>query len=110
MTEKCPGWGFEGSAIEGPRDPYDVSSASCWKAYCDRMALEFSGTEHFAAHRLTVDAYMVQHSSSKPRASVQSTWVHLVGLYLTIEVKAKSNFVGRILGEMTRIKRDYKPF
>jgi hypothetical protein len=65
------------------------------------MALEFSGASHFVAHRMSVDAYMAQHPSKASRAAVQSVWVHLVGLCLTLERGAPPAYVARVMAKIT---------
>jgi hypothetical protein len=107
MIEQCPKCGFEGEKIEGPCDPYNASTPSCWKEYCDLMAMEFSDSDTFKFHRYTVDSYMVQHSTDYSRASVQSTWVHLAGLYVMLDINANPKFVGKVLGKITEVKREY---
>ena len=77
---ECPGCGLVLPTTDGPIDPYGNSSPACWAVFGEIMAREFSGPEFFACHRLTVDAYMVQHQVQTTRASRQSLWVHLAGL------------------------------
>ena len=52
-------------------------------------------------HRLTVDAYVAQHPGVPERRSIQSIWVHLVGLYLTIERDLSPDFARRVIGALT---------
>ena len=107
MKSHCPGCALELEALEGPTDPYGASSPACWAAYGIVMAREFSGEAHFASHRLSVDAYMSQHPSRASRAAVQSVWLHLVGLCLVLERQATPSYVGRVLGHLSRPKRQF---
>jgi hypothetical protein len=107
MKSMCPGCALELEALEGPTDPYGASSPACWAAYGIVMAREFSGEEHFASHRLSVDAYMSQHPSRVSRAAVQSVWLHLVGLCLVLERRATPDYVGRVLRQLSRPKRQF---
>lgn len=53
-------------------------------------------------HRLTVDAYAVQHPGTPERRSTQSVWVHLAGLYLTMERGLSHAFARRVIGDLTQ--------
>ena len=59
-----------------------MSSAGCWAAYGDVLAREYADRALFAAsHRLTVDAYAVQHPGDpSDRRAVQSVWLHFAAL------------------------------
>lgn len=103
---ECPGCGLVLPTRDGPIDPYANSSPGCWGIFGEIMAREFSGPEFFASHRLTVDAYMVQHQVQTTRASRQSLWHHLAGLYLVLECRADPGYVGRILARLAMPKRD----
>ena len=104
---ECPGCGLVLPTTDGPIDPYGNSSPACWAVFGEIMAREFSGPEFFACHRLTVDAYMVQHQVQTTRASRQSLWVHLAGLYLLLERRADPGYVGKTLARLTTPKRDF---
>ena len=71
--------------IEGPVHRYMSSSAGCWAIYGEILAREYSDPTYFEVHRLTVDAYAVQHPGSTNRQSIQSVGVHLVRLCLFLE-------------------------
>ena len=108
MKTKCSGCGVELEYIEGKTDPYECSTAACWTTYNQLMAKEFSEPDYFVAHRLTVDAYMTQHPSNTSIASVQSVWVHLVALYLTLEKETQSQFVSKIMAKITAPKIQFE--
>lgn len=71
--------------IKGPAHKYMDSSPGCWAAYGEVLAREYSDPTFFEIHRLTVDAYAVQHPGSKDRQSIQSVGVHLIRLCLFLE-------------------------
>jgi hypothetical protein len=54
-----------------------------------------------SVHRLTVDAYAAQHPGKAERRTIQSVWVHLAGLYLTIERGLAHDFARRIIGVLS---------
>lgn len=85
-ASRCPGCGAEFPDIEGPVHRYMKSSPGCWSAYGEVLAREYTDPAYFAVHRLTVDAYAVQHpGSSTDRQSMQSVGLHLVRLCLVFE-------------------------
>ena len=53
--------------------------------YGEVLAREYSDPTYFEVHRLTVDAYAVQHPGSIDRQSIQSVGVHLIRLCLFLE-------------------------
>jgi hypothetical protein len=61
------------------------STAGCWAAFGRVVAREYQDQRFFAVHRLTVDAYAVQHPGTPSRQSIQSVGVHLVRLCLFLE-------------------------
>ena len=70
---------------EGPVHPYLASSPGCWAIYGEVLAREFSDYRYGRKHRLTADAYAVQHPGQPSPQTIQSVAVHLAGLYLVLE-------------------------
>lgn len=70
---------------DGPTHDYMESTPGCWAAYGRVLAREYQDRRYFAVHRLTVDAYAVQHPGKRSRQSIQSVGVHLVRLFLLLE-------------------------
>jgi Family of unknown function (DUF5946) len=64
----------------GATHPYMQSSPGCWAAFGRVLAREYEDQRYFVVHRLTVDAYAVQHPGIPSRQSIQSVGVHLVRL------------------------------
>lgn len=81
----CPGCGAPFDPISGPVHEYMESSPGCWRAFGEVLAREYGDPDLFAVHRLTVDAYAVQHPGGHSRQAVQSVGVHLVRLCLFLE-------------------------
>jgi uncharacterized protein DUF5946 len=84
--EKCLGCGADFPRCDGATHPYMLSSPGCWAAFGVVLAREYSDPALFAVHRLSVDAYAVQHPgnpSSRPAA--QSVGLHLARLKLQLE-------------------------
>jgi hypothetical protein len=84
-TCKCFSCGGEYPDIEGPTHRYMKSSPGCWATYGQVLAREYSHPGYFEVHRLTVDAYAVQHPGSTDRQSINSVGVHLIRLCLFLE-------------------------
>lgn len=82
---KCPGCGglFENS--NGPTHAYLESSPGCWEVFGKVLAREYSDPAYFRVHRLTVDAYAVQHPGHPCAQSIQSVAIHLISLCLVFE-------------------------
>lgn len=81
----CPGCGARFASFDGPVHEYMESSPACWHAFGEVLAREYCDPDLFAVHRLTVDAYAVQHPGGESRQAVQSVGVHLVRLCLFLE-------------------------
>lgn len=67
---------------QGPTHEYMESTPGCWAAFGRVLAREYEDRRYFAVHRLTVDAYAVQHPGTPSRQSIRSVGVHLVRLCL----------------------------
>lgn len=71
--------------IDGLVHQYMTSSPGCWAIYGEVLACEFSDYRYGRNHRLTADAYAVQHLGQPSPKTIQSVAVHLAGLYLVLE-------------------------
>lgn len=81
----CPGCGSRLPAVEGPVHAYMTSSPACWAAFNAVMAREYSNPGLMAVHRLSVDAWAVQHPGDGSRRAIQSVGLHLARLLVQIE-------------------------
>ncbi|NJC39877.1 hypothetical protein GGQ87_000135 [Brevundimonas alba] len=81
----CPGCGSRLRAVEGPTHAYMTSSPACWAAFNAVMAREYSDPGLMAVHRLSVDAWAVQHPGDGSRRAIQSVGLHLARLMVQIE-------------------------
>lgn len=70
---------------DGPTHPYMESSPACWAAYGQVLSREYSDMTLLPTHRLSVDAYAVQHPGQPSRQSIQSVGVHLIRLCWILE-------------------------
>ena len=83
--EKCMGCGAMFPPHDGPTPPYMHSSPACWAGFGEILAREYGNRVLLPVHRLSVDAYAVQHPGVASRQSIQSVGVHLVRLCLAME-------------------------
>jgi hypothetical protein len=84
-TERCMGCGGEFVAQDGPVHRYMKSTAACWAAFGRVLAVEYSTPSLLPIHRLSVDAYAVQHPGDGSRQAIQSVGLHLCRLSLQLE-------------------------
>ena len=62
-----------------------LSSPACWAAFSSVLEREYSDPLLMAVHRLTVDAWAVQHPGDGSRRAIQSVGLHLARLMVQIE-------------------------
>ncbi len=86
QTSLCPGCGADLPSTEGPVHAYMTSSPACWAAFGRVLAAEYTMPELMPIHRLSVDAYAVQHPGDPAdRRAVQSVGLHLARLWRQLE-------------------------
>jgi hypothetical protein len=107
MTTACPGCGALLEEREGPTHRYMESSPACWAIYGEVLAREYSNPELLEIHRLTVDAYAVQHPGHDNPSAVNSVAVHLIRLYLLLDRGMDTRFAN---DAMTAIAGDKRSF
>lgn len=83
-AEPCPGCGGFFAPSTGPVHRYMVSSPACWRAFGALMAAEYADPRLMPVHRLSVDAYAVQHPGGDNRQAIQSVGLHLSRLYMQL--------------------------
>ena len=81
----CPGCGALVPDIDGPTHRYLGASPGCWAVYGEVLEKEYGDYRYWPVHRLTVDAYAVQHPGKPSPQTIQSVAVHLISLYLVLE-------------------------
>ncbi len=103
----CVGCGGLFPEVEGPTHRYLESSAGCWAAYCEVLAREYGDPSYGASHRLTVDAYAVQHPGQPSPQTIQSVALHLISLCLMLE---KGCTAGQATAAMQTAAKDKSRF
>jgi Family of unknown function (DUF5946) len=82
---RCCGCGADFADNTGPTHAYMLSSAGCWEAYGRVLAREYESLAHARLHRLTVDAYAVQHPGVDGPQARNSVGIHLSRLCLMFD-------------------------
>lgn len=93
--------------VEGPVHRYMDSSPGCWSLYGDVLAREYSDQAFFRNHRLTVDAYALQHPGRPPPQCIQSVAVHLGSLFLVFEGGADLGEATDLIRRLSKHKREF---
>lgn len=85
MKTACPGCGVLLDPLDGPTHPYMLSTPACWRLFGEVLAREYADPRLLPTHRLSVDAYAVQHPGGADRQSIQSVALHLCRLHVTLD-------------------------
>ncbi len=91
--------------IDGATHKYLGASAGCWKLFGDLLAKEFGDPAYMKVHRLTVDAYALQHLGIESPQTIQSMNLHLMALCAALEHDIEYDFIPKLMNK--RLK-EYK--
>ncbi len=83
--QACLGCGSRLPPSDGPIHAYMTSSPACWAAFNTVIAREFASPDLMPIHRLTVDAWAVQHPGDGSRRAIQSVGLHLARLWVQLD-------------------------
>ncbi|MCF6326210.1 MAG: DUF5946 family protein [Devosiaceae bacterium] len=92
---------------EGPVHAYMASSPGCWAAFGQVLAREYSDTTYFDVHRLSVDAYAVQHPGIPSKQTIGSVGVHLVRLCLFHEYSLSPERANDVMIKVSKNKGNF---
>lgn len=108
-SEQCPGCHAIFAPADMGTDRYRGACSGCWAAFNQVLAKEYQDyPDYQQAHRLTVDAYGVQHPGSpQERNAVQSVNIHLIALHLSIVENRPVQYVVRCMAKILDRKRDF---
>lgn len=104
----CVGCGAMLPPAEGPVHRYMTASPACWAAYGAVLAREYSDRAYAKFHRLSVDAYAVQHPGSPCSESIQSVAVHLCRLCLILEGGASIERANDAMLAVHKVERQFR--
>jgi len=102
--DACLGCGGEFAAEDGPTHAYMLSSPACWRNYGELLAAEYSSEELMVSHRLSVDAYAIQHPGDGSRRAIQSVGLHLARLKVQLDKPQPPMEVNQIMKDFSRRK------
>lgn len=87
--EPCIGCGALFPPFNGSIHRYMTSSPGCWAAFGEILQRFYGNDAASDAHRISVDAYAVQHPGTPSPQSIQSVTGHLVNLCLMFEYEIR---------------------
>jgi len=105
---KCVGCNGLFPDIDGPIHRYMKSSSGCWAAFGEVLVREYSDPNYYPVHRLTVDAYAVQHPGTQSRQNINSVGAHLIRLCLFIEKGLLEEHANDAMLKATRNKQIFQ--
>jgi hypothetical protein len=103
----CLGCGGHFPETDGPTHRYLGSSPGCWACFGDVLAREYSDLRYHAVHRLTVDAYAVQHPGEPSPQTIRSVALHLMSLCAVLEQGATMHEATGVLQAAARDKERF---
>ena len=104
----CIGCGGQFPEIDGPTHRYMESSPGCWACYGEVLAREYTDFQYQKVHRLTVDAYAVQHPGQPSPQSIQSVALHLISLCAIFEADVQMNEATKIIAQAAERKERFE--
>lgn len=107
-TTTCVGCGAELEERDGPTHRYLESSPACWALYGEVLAREYSTPELMDIHRLSVDAYAVQHPGKENPSTINSAAIHLLRLSLIFEQDLPMASANEAIKKLVEADRSYR--
>ncbi|MFQ3613878.1 MAG: DUF5946 family protein [Cyanobacteriota bacterium] len=105
---KCYGCGAWVKDIPGEPHKYIGASAGCWEIYGEILAKEYGEYGYpETVHRLTVDAYAVQHPGNPSRQSIRSVNTHLISLCLVLEKELEGREATQSIGKVLEYTSEF---
>jgi hypothetical protein len=97
--------------IAGPVHKYLASAPGCWNMYGEILAKEYA-VENYdpILHRITVDAYAVQHPGVPSKQTINSANFHLIRLYSIYEKDLDPAHASTIMKNVSESKELHTQF
>jgi hypothetical protein len=105
---ECIGCGALLEDRQGPTHRYLESSPACWAIYGEVLAREYSHPELMEVHRLSVDAYAVQHPGRESISTINSAAIHLMRLCLLCEEGLEMKYANTMIKILSDDKRSFR--
>ncbi|HSR49468.1 MAG TPA: DUF5946 family protein [Acidobacteriota bacterium] len=96
-TVACVGCGGRFPDLDGPTHRYMESSPACWACFGEVLAREYSDLKYRKVHRLTVDAYAIQHPGQPSDQCIRSVALHAISLCAIFEQDIDLNQATQII-------------
>ena len=103
----CPDCGGLFPATGGPTHRYLGASPGCWACFGEVLAREYSDLAYYAVHRLTVDAYALQHPGQPAPQTIRSVALHAISLCAIFEQGAALGEAAGVIAQATRHKERF---
>ena len=104
----CVGCGAMLEERDGATHRYLESSPACWAVYGEVLAREYSTPELMDIHRLSVDAYAVQHPGRECSSTINSAAIHLIRLCLILEQGLPMTSANNVIKGLAEAQRPYR--
>jgi len=101
----CPKCGVNLPEYDGPTHRYFGASPACWAAYGKILEREYANQAFFKNHRMTVDAYALQHAVDGSPQAIQSVNIHLISATLIFKYKATANIVLHAMRDISKVAK-----
>jgi hypothetical protein len=85
-----------------------ASSPGCWACFGEVLAREYSDLRYHKVHRLTVDAYALQHPGQPSPQSIQSVTLHAISLCAVLEEGVALHQATAIIQQATQDKSRFE--
>jgi len=82
----CVGCGEMVPDVDVPGHRTIGCSPGCWAMFGEVLAREYSDFRYARAHRLTVDAYAIQHPGTPSPHAIASVALHLIRLHWVLDL------------------------
>ena len=105
--ERCVGCGAMVPVASGATHKYMESAPGCWALFGEVLALEYSDYRYAKVHRLSVDAYAVQHPGQPSPQTIQSVALHLISLCLILEHQVEMEHATKAIQLAAQHKSSY---
>lgn len=103
----CIGCGGKFPVVDGPTHRYMEASPGCWAGFGVVLAREYSDMQYHSVHRLTVDAYAMQHPGRPTPQCIRSVALHGISLCAVLEEGVELEQANGIIQKAARNKERF---
>jgi hypothetical protein len=103
----CVGCGGQFPESDGPTHRYMESSPGCWACFGEVLTREYSDLRYREVHRLTVDAYAIQHPGQPSLQCIRSIALHSISLCAIFEEGVEMGQATKIIQQAAKDKERF---